>query len=162
MMTENLQIGMLLFPGVTQLDLTGPAEVFSASRRCDVHLIWKTLQPVETGAGWSINPTRTFAITPPLDVICVPGGTGQIELMDDDETLDFIRLQAAQASSSHRYAPVLWSWERPDYSRATVRPATGCPCRNWNCWVPSQSGNALYATAIVSPGQASPLALTSH
>ncbi|SSL18660.1 cyclohexyl-isocyanide hydratase [Klebsiella pneumoniae] len=98
MMTENLQIGMLLFPGVTQLDLTGPAEVFSASRRCDVHLIWKTLQPVETGAGWSINPTRTFAITPPLDVICVPGGTGQIELMDDDETLDFIRLQAAQAS----------------------------------------------------------------
>ncbi|MDK1702414.1 DJ-1/PfpI family protein [Serratia rubidaea] len=98
MTTEKLQIGMLLFPGVTQLDLTGPAEVFSASRRCDVHLIWKALQPVDTGAGWSINATRTFTTTPPLDVICIPGGTGQIALMDDDETLDFIRQQAGHAS----------------------------------------------------------------
>ncbi|MFK8257739.1 DJ-1/PfpI family protein [Erwinia sp. AnSW2-5] len=98
MTTENRQIGMLLFPEVTQLDLTGPAEVFAASRRCDVHLIWKTLQPVVTGSGWSINPTRTFHTTPPLDVICIPGGFGQIELMEDDETLTFIREQAIHAS----------------------------------------------------------------
>lgn len=98
MMTNNPQIGILLFPGVTQLDLTGPAEVFSASKSCDVHLIWKSLQPVKTGAGWSINPTQNFTSTPQLDMICVPGGSGQIDLMEDNQTLDFIRLQAAQAS----------------------------------------------------------------
>lgn len=98
MTSKNLQTGILLFPGVIQLDLTGPAEVFSASLHCDVHLIWKSLQPVVTGAGWSINPTSTFNTTPPLDVICVPGGTGQIDLMNDDETLNFIRRQAANAS----------------------------------------------------------------
>ncbi|CAG9295038.1 DJ-1/PfpI family protein [Celerinatantimonas diazotrophica] len=97
MTSKNLQIGILLFPEVTQLDLTGPAEVFSASQCCDVHLIWKALDPVMTGSGWSINPTHTFHTTPALDVICVPGGTGQIELMDDDETLNFIREQAAHA-----------------------------------------------------------------
>ncbi|MGJ8525850.1 Isonitrile hydratase [Halomonadaceae bacterium LMG 33818] len=96
--TKKLQIGMLLFPGITQLDLTGPAEVFSASGRCDVHLIWKSLHPVKTGAGWSINPTKTFTSTPPLDMICVPGGSGQIDLMDDSETLEFIRFQASRVS----------------------------------------------------------------
>ncbi len=98
MTTKNLQIGLLLFPEVTQLDLTGPADVFSASQQCDVHLIWKTLQPVVTGSGWSIIPTRTFTTTPALDVICIPGGIGQINLMDDDETLSFIRQQAAGAT----------------------------------------------------------------
>lgn len=98
MTNKPLQVGLLLFPQVTQLDLTGPAEVFAASSRCDVHLIWKTLLPVKTGSGWSILPTQTFATSPVLDVICIPGGSGQIDLMDDEQTLNFIRRQAASAS----------------------------------------------------------------
>lgn len=89
--------GLLLFPRLTQLDLTGPAQVFSRCPEAQLHLIWKTLDPVPTGDGWSIVPNATFADCPPLDVICVPGGSGQSELMDDDSTLEFLRRQAAGA-----------------------------------------------------------------
>ena len=96
-MNRPLQIGLLLFPDVTQLDLTGPWEVFARTPGVECHLIWKDLQPVRSDRGLSILPTTTFADCPPLDVICVPGGPGQIALMSDDVTLKFLRQQADQA-----------------------------------------------------------------
>lgn len=96
-MNRPLQIGLLLFPDVTQLDLTGPWEVFARTPGVECHLIWKDLQPVRSDRGLSILPTTTFADCPPLDVICVPGGPGQIALMSDDVTLNFLRQQADQA-----------------------------------------------------------------
>lgn len=96
-MNRPLQIGLLLFPDVTQLDLTGPWEVFARTPGVECHLIWKDLQPVRSDRGLSILPTTTFADCPPLDVICVPGGPGQIALMSDDFTLNFLRQQAEQA-----------------------------------------------------------------
>lgn len=96
-MNRPLQIGLLLFPDVTQLDLTGPWEVFARTPGVECHLIWKDLQPVRSDRGLSILPTTSFADCPPLDVICVPGGPGQIALMSDDVTLNFLRQQADQA-----------------------------------------------------------------
>jgi cyclohexyl-isocyanide hydratase len=92
-----IHFGLLLFPQITQLDLTGPAEVFSRCPDSQVHLIWKTLEAVETSSGFSICPNVTFEDCPDLDVLCVPGGSGQNLLMEDDKTLDFIRSQAAGA-----------------------------------------------------------------
>lgn len=94
---EKFNIGLILYPGVTQLDLTGPAEVFGRVPQCDVHLIWKTLDPVATEHNWGIIPTQTFTHCVPLDVICVPGGRGQIALMDDEEVLSFIQAQSKHA-----------------------------------------------------------------
>lgn len=85
-----LSIGLLIFPNLTQLDLTGPYEVFARAPDTKVHLIWKTLEPVRSDRGLTILPTATFASCPPLDLICVPGGPGQIELMEDDEALGFL------------------------------------------------------------------------
>jgi len=96
-MAETIQIGILLYPNVTQLDATGPAQVLSRVPGAKMHMIWKTLDPVPTDAGFSIVPTTTFADCPKLDVICVPGGGGQVALMTDEETLDFLRKQAATA-----------------------------------------------------------------
>ena len=96
-MAETIQIGILLYPNVTQLDATGPAQVLCRVPGAKLHMIWKTRDPVPTDAGFSIVPTTTFADCPPLDVICVPGGGGQVELMVDAETLDFLRKQAATA-----------------------------------------------------------------
>lgn len=96
-MNRPLQIGLLLFPDVTQLDLTGPWEVFARTPGVECHLIWKDRQPVRSDRGLSILPTATFGDCPLLDVICVPGGPGQIALMSDEETLDFLRRQAEQA-----------------------------------------------------------------
>lgn len=96
-MIAPLHIGILLFPNVTQLDATGPAQVLCRVPGATLHMIWKTRDPVMTDAGFAIVPTTTFADCPQLDVICVPGGGGQVALMSDDETLDFLRKQAAGA-----------------------------------------------------------------
>ncbi len=94
---QPLVIGLLLFPQLTQLDLTGPFEVFARTPGAQVHLIWKDKQPVVSDRGMAILPTTTFADCPPLEVICVPGGPGQIALMDDAETLAFLQQQASSA-----------------------------------------------------------------
>ncbi|HAK33965.1 MAG TPA: DJ-1/PfpI family protein [Pantoea sp.] len=96
-MKTPLHIGILLFPDVTQLDLTGPFEVFARTPDVVCHLIWKEKQPVRSDRGLTLLPDCDFSDCPPLDVICVPGGPGQIALMSDSETLCFLRRQAEQA-----------------------------------------------------------------
>jgi len=96
-MPETLQIGLLLFPKITQLDLTGPFEALARIPGAKVHLLWKRIEAVVSDIGLPIMPTTTLGDCPALDVICVPGGPGQIELMDDDEVLAFVRRQGLQA-----------------------------------------------------------------
>ena len=96
-MTTPLHIGLLLFPDVTQLDLTGPFEVFARTPGVVCHLVWKEIKPVRSDRGLTLLPDCTFNDCPPLDVICVPGGPGQIALMSDEETLSFLRQQAQHA-----------------------------------------------------------------
>lgn len=92
-----LQIGFLLFPRVQQLDLTGPHDVLSTLPDAEVHLVWKTLTPLASSSGLTLSPTMTFDTCPQLDVICIPGGAGVGELMEDRETIAFIQRQAAGA-----------------------------------------------------------------
>jgi cyclohexyl-isocyanide hydratase len=96
-MADTLHIGILLFPDVTQLDATGPAQFLCRVPNAKLHMIWKTRDPVPTDVGFSIVPTTTFDDCPQLDVICVPGGGGQVALMNDEETLAFLRKQAEGA-----------------------------------------------------------------
>ncbi len=96
-MTDTLHIGFLLFPRVTQLDLTGPAQILSRVPGARVRLVWKTRDPVPTDVGFTINPTTTFADCPQLDVLCVPGGFGIEDLFGDADTLAFLRRQGQQA-----------------------------------------------------------------
>jgi cyclohexyl-isocyanide hydratase len=96
-MTAPFHIGLLLYPNLTQLDLTGPAQVLSRAPGAKMHYVWKTIEPVLSDAGLSLMPTDTFESCPQLDLICVPGGAGQTELMTDEETLGFLRNQAEKA-----------------------------------------------------------------
>ncbi len=92
----SLSFGILVFPQVQQLDLTGPYEVFASVPDSAVHLIWKDGEPVRSATGISFTPTATFATCPPLDVLCIPGGAGVNALMEDGETLDFVRTRAPE------------------------------------------------------------------
>lgn len=92
-----MNIGFLLFPKFTQLDVTGPYEVLSRAPGAKLHLIWKYPDPVDSDRGLQLHPTVTFSECPPLDIVCVPGGPGQVDLMDDTEALDFLRQQAENA-----------------------------------------------------------------
>jgi cyclohexyl-isocyanide hydratase len=91
------QIGMLLFPRMTQIDFTEPYEVFSRLPATNVHVIAKTLDAVRSDRGLMLLPTMSCAECPPLDVLVVPGGPGQHQAMHDEVLLDFLRRQAAQA-----------------------------------------------------------------
>jgi cyclohexyl-isocyanide hydratase len=96
-MSAPLQIGLLVFPKVTQLDLTGPVQVFSSMPGAAVHLVWKRIEPVQSDSVLVLTPTTTLADCPQLDVICVPGGVGSDDLLNDEEVLAFLRRQAAGA-----------------------------------------------------------------
>lgn len=93
-----LHIAFLLFPGVTQLDLTGPAQVLSRLGNVKLDLVAKTRDPVATDAQFALSPTATFAEVPRTDILCVPGGFGTIAAMEDPETLAWVREVAGTAS----------------------------------------------------------------
>jgi cyclohexyl-isocyanide hydratase len=92
------RIGLVIFPGMTQLDITGPHQVFAFMPNTQVDLLWKTLEPVKSSEGMIILPTLTFNDCPPLDVLCVPGGSmGVVEMMRDVEVLEFLQRQGKTA-----------------------------------------------------------------
>lgn len=84
-----LHTGILLFPGMTLLDMAGPQAILGMHG--PTHLIWKSLDPVLTDSGVTLLPTVTFADVPAhLDVLLVPGGFGMIEVMKDEAILAFL------------------------------------------------------------------------
>lgn len=96
-MTTPLHIGFLIYPDVTQLDATGPAQVLSFVPGAQIHMVAASLDPVPTDAGFSILPTDSFETCPPLDVLCAPGGFGQVAVMRDAATLAFLNRQGEGA-----------------------------------------------------------------
>lgn len=95
--SEHLHIGGLVFPGIDQLDFTGPFEVLSRLPDSTFHVLWKDRTAVRDVKGLLLTPDMTFAEAPRLDVLLVPGGYGQVELMEDEVVLSFLRQQAATA-----------------------------------------------------------------
>jgi len=93
----SLTIGMLLYPGLTNLDLAGPYEVLAKLPDTRVDLLWKTTDPIVSDAGQHLVPSRALADAPQYDILFVPGGPGQVALMDDLEVLDFVRRQGETA-----------------------------------------------------------------
>lgn len=96
-MGMTTQIGLLLYPHLTQLDLTGPYELLHRVPNAKVHLLWKTTDLVTSDSGLGIMPTTRLADCPDLDVLFVPGGRGQLALMSDEDVLSFLREQGGRA-----------------------------------------------------------------
>ena len=102
----KVTIGMVLYPGMFLQDLVGPLTVFEALMNKEIHLLWKTLEPVGNEAGGPaplipVTPTTTFANCPEhLDVLFVPGGVpGTFTMMEDPEVLAFL----AEKGKTARY-----------------------------------------------------------
>jgi len=93
-----LNIGFVIFPDLTQLDFTGPLQVLSRLPQSAIHIIAKSASPVASDCGLSLVPTHTFANCPPLDLICIPGGSeGVCGIINDRKTIEFVRQQAGAA-----------------------------------------------------------------
>src|SRR5262249_20051644 len=96
---NHLQIGSLLFEGLDQIDLTGPFEVLSRLPNSSYRVYAKTLAPMRDVKGLRLNADATLGDAPQLDVLHVPGGPGQEDLMHDVEVLDCVARQAGGAHS---------------------------------------------------------------
>jgi cyclohexyl-isocyanide hydratase len=95
---STFNVGFVIFPGLTQLDLTAPLQVLARLPHSTTHIVAKSDAPVPSDCGLSLVPTHTFANCPALDLICIPGGvSGVIGAIADQETVDFVRRQARRA-----------------------------------------------------------------
>jgi len=92
-----VSVAFLVFPNVTQLDLTGPAQVLSRLGNVTLNLVWKDKHPVPTDAGFPLLPTATFEEIESADILCLPGGFGTMEMMQDTDVHDWLRKIAAEA-----------------------------------------------------------------
>jgi cyclohexyl-isocyanide hydratase len=92
-----MHIAMMIYPRMTQLDMTGPFEVFSSMPDTKVDVVWKDREPVQDLFGLTFVPNMTLSECPQTDIVFVPGGFGQAALMEDDEVLGFLREQAEGA-----------------------------------------------------------------
>ena len=93
-----IRVAFLLFPNVTQLDLTGPAQVLSRLGNVTIDLVAHDLAPVPTDAGFALLPTATFENAAQPDILCIPGGFGVNDAMEDEATLVWVARAAAGAT----------------------------------------------------------------
>jgi cyclohexyl-isocyanide hydratase len=94
---ERRTILMVLFPNLTQLDLTGPYEVFGRLPDTKVLLIAESLQPIISDNGLVLIPDATFETAPQADVLFVPGGRGIFDAMQNNKLISFLQKQAVNA-----------------------------------------------------------------
>src|SRR5260370_2285905 len=74
MSARNPVIVFALFPGVTQLDFTGPHEVFSSLPGASVILASAEGGAIESSGGITFAGVRRLADIAAWDAVCVPGG----------------------------------------------------------------------------------------
>ncbi len=93
-----IRLAFLLFPDVTQLDLTGPAQVLSRLGDVRLDLVGASLDPVATDAGFGIVPTATYADVPTAAILCIPGGTGVTRVIENDAAMAWVAQVGAEAT----------------------------------------------------------------
>jgi cyclohexyl-isocyanide hydratase len=96
-MAAETKINLLLFPGVTQLDITGPYEVLVRMPGAQVELVGASIDPVVSDRGLTILPTTTIEAAPACDLLVVPGGPGTDDAILDPDWVGFVRAQAEKA-----------------------------------------------------------------
>ncbi len=98
MSSSPVTVGLLVFPNLTQLDLTGPYEVFSRAPGMRVLLIGTRPGPIRSEWGLTLATDCTLADAPPVDILCIPGGPGVNALLSDDGVLDAIAALGERAA----------------------------------------------------------------
>ena len=92
-----MRIGLALFPGLCQLDMTGPHEVMARYPGAELSVVAASTQTVATDRGLAIRPDCDLRSAPQFDVFVMPGGPGQQALMADRGWLGFLIDQARGA-----------------------------------------------------------------
>jgi len=87
-----MDIAILVFDRLTALDAIGPYEVLSRVPGNKVTFVAKTTGPARTDTSFlAITADAALGDVERADIVLVPGGPGQSDVMDDAETLDWLR-----------------------------------------------------------------------
>jgi cyclohexyl-isocyanide hydratase len=86
------RIAMVVYPGMTALDMIAPQLIFAALGNTDVQLVWKDRQTVLSDTGVPIVPTQAFnGVADGLTALFVPGGSASYTLMNDPDVVRFLQ-----------------------------------------------------------------------
>ncbi len=96
-MAAEFPVVFALYPRVTQLDFTGPHEVFARLPGAQCVLASASGGDIEADGGIVFIRVRRLADIERCALICVPGGFGTIEAMEDQEFIAQIRRLATHA-----------------------------------------------------------------
>lgn len=102
----SLTIGLVLFDRAEELDWVGPFEVFTMAREvaagkgpaADIRvvLISEDGQVVQGAKGMRAEVDYSFADSPALDVLLIPGGIGTRDELKNPVMLEFLRKKSAE------------------------------------------------------------------
>ena len=97
-----LNVGILIFPGVEELDFVGPFEVLSYLNKVipestRMLLVSETSDSVKAYNGMRVLPDVTIETCPDLDILVVPGGKGRLIAMKNPHLIQFIKNQVPHA-----------------------------------------------------------------
>ncbi|HLH12384.1 MAG TPA: DJ-1/PfpI family protein [Methylovirgula sp.] len=92
---KPIDIGILIFPDMDQIDFTGPFEVLSRLPDTKLHVIGTQSGSFRDHRGLVLTPDVALAGAPQLDLLQVPGGPGQQAQMANEPVLAFIRRHMA-------------------------------------------------------------------
>ena len=90
----TIKAGFFIFDEMQLLDFAAPYDEFCSIPEIEVSLIGETLKPITTTSGLSFAPDHDISTILPLDVLCIPGGNGVNQFLDNEPVLDFIRKEA--------------------------------------------------------------------
>jgi transcriptional regulator GlxA family with amidase domain len=95
-------IGLVIFDDAEELDFVGPWEVLAMSAKLagaeSPILIAEHDRPIRCAKGMRVLPDCTFANTPDLDVVLVPGGQGTRREVKNPALIEFLRAKGAKAT----------------------------------------------------------------
>ncbi len=96
------KIGVLIFPGVEELDFVGPWEILTmwrdyADGPSTIITVAKHIDTLSCAKGLKVIPDQDFANSPEFDVLFIPGGFSALEHARDKDIIQFVKAQAENA-----------------------------------------------------------------
>jgi cyclohexyl-isocyanide hydratase len=96
-MSQDFVVVFALFPGVTQLDFTGPFEVFTRLPKARCVLASVDGGEITADSGLTFSGVQRLADVAECALLCVPGGFGTLEAMQDRAFLSQLSRLATRA-----------------------------------------------------------------
>ena len=90
----TIKAGFFIFDEMQLLDFAAPYDEFCSTPEIEVSLIGETLKPITTTSGLSFAPDHDISTILPLDVLCIPGGDGVNQFINNEPVLEFFRKEA--------------------------------------------------------------------